>query len=121
MPKRTDDHSFEIAFFENHLKRDPASPEALENLAHLYTKTGRIDDGLATDRRIVALCPDNALAHYNLACSLALTRQAAAAIDTLQRAIDLGYDDAEWMQKDPDLKTLRQNPAFQNLLRQINN
>lgn len=117
----TKDHTFEIDFYERVLKRDPDSADALEAIAGLYTETGRIADGLAADRRLVALRPDNALAHYNLACSLALTQQPAAALTTLERAITLGYTDADWMQRDPDLKTLHSTPAFQKLLQKINN
>ena len=44
-------------------------------LGGLYTKQGRIADGLKMDRKLVRLRPDNATAHYNLACSLALSRR----------------------------------------------
>ena len=114
--KNNNDHAFEIAFYESYLARDPDSVDALENLAHLYTKNGRIADGLAADRRLVGLTPQSALAHYNLACSLALSRQGAAALESLQQAVALGYDDHAWMKKDPDLESLRDDPEFQTLL-----
>jgi hypothetical protein len=67
------------------------------------------------DRRMVRLEPDNATAHYNLACSLALTRRRADALRELRRALDLGYDDFRWMQQDPDLASLRDDPEFRAL------
>ena len=36
-----------------------------------------------------------------------------------ERAIALGYDDYDWMHKDPDLVSLRNHPAFQKLLAKL--
>ena len=70
---RKDDPAFEIGFFESILKRDPNYTEVVEILGGLYTKMGRIADGLNMDRKLVRLLPSNATAHYKLACSLALS------------------------------------------------
>lgn len=107
---------FEIAFFEGIERRLPHYCEVLEILGSLYTRVGRINDGLRIDRRLIHLCPDNATARYNYACSLALRGQLADALRSLRLAITLGYDDREWMRKDPDLKALRSHPAFLKLL-----
>ena len=106
------DPAFEIGFFESVLRRDPRYPEVLEILGGLYTKAGRIADGLKMDRRLVRLRPENPTAHYNLACSLALCRRKAESMRSLKRAIELGYDDYDWMSKDPDLAILRERPQF---------
>jgi Flp pilus assembly protein TadD len=71
------------------------------------------------DRKLVKLEPGNATAHYNLACSLALCSRKNDALRTLERAIELGYDDYAWMAKDPDLATLKQNQAFQALVSKL--
>lgn len=113
---RKEDHAFDIAFYESILRRDPSYDEVVEILGGLYTKAGRIADGLKMDRKLVRLQPDNATAHYNLACSLALSKRPAEAFATLTRAIALGYDDADWMVNDPDLAPLRKRPEFQTLL-----
>lgn len=110
------DFSFEISFCESILKRRPVFPEIMEMLAGFYTKAGRIEQGLALDKQLVASSPANAVYHYNYACSLALVGDAKAAIDSLNTAIELGYEDFGWMLKDPDLKSLHHLPEFQNLL-----
>ncbi len=115
-----DKPEFEISFLESVLKRDDAYPEALEMLAGLYTKEGRIEDGLALDRRLVSLDPQNATHHYNLACSLALKGYKTEAVETLRRAIGLGYTDFAWLTKDPDLKPLRGFPPYVELLDEFN-
>ena len=110
---------FEIIFFEGVLKRSPKDIEVLEILGGLYTKGGRIEDGLRMDRKLVRLLPGNPTAHYNLACSLALKSNESKAIETLRNAINLGYTDREWMLQDPDLKSLKNHPAFNDLIKKL--
>lgn len=113
------EYSFEIEFFESLIGRLPKDAEVIEILGGLYSKSGRIDDSLKMDRRLVRLRPDNATAHYNLGCSLALKRRKADAVRSLKKAIDLGYRDVEWMRGDPDLHPLHDHPAFQALLEEM--
>ena len=117
--KRTQDPEFEIGFFETVLRRNPRDASVIEILAGLYTRQGRLTDGLRMDRKLVKLQPDNATAHYNLACSLALTKRNRAALEALEQAIQLGYNDYDWMQQDPDLDALKHWPEFMKLLRQL--
>ena len=116
---RTPDAAFEIAFFESVLRRDARSTDVIELLGGLYTKVGRITDGLKMDRRLVRLQPANPTAHYNLACSLALTRRRSAALRSLRQAVELGYDDFDWMSQDPDLDPLKAHPDYAALLSQL--
>ena len=116
---RAKDHEFEIGFFESVLKRDPSYTDVIEILGGLYTKHGRVTDGLKMDRRLVRLLPANATAHYNLACSLALMKRKADALRSLRHAIQLGYRDFDWMQQDPDLEGLKDHPSFLSLLQEL--
>ena len=116
---RKEDPTFEINFYESILRRDPNYTDVVEILGGLYTKVGRIDDGLKMDRKLVRLLPENATAHYNLACSLALSKRRSDALRSLKRAVDLGYDDADWMTQDPDLDDLKNLPEFLKLLEQL--
>ncbi len=113
---RKDDHAFEIGFYESVLRRAPDYTDVMELLGGLYTKVGRIADGLKMDRRLVQRLPDNATAHYNLACSLALSGRKPDALRALARAIELGYDDRKWMLKDPDLAEFKGDPEFERLV-----
>ena len=119
MNKSATDIEFETRFFEAVHRRDPQFTDVIEILGGLYTRQGRIADGLRMDRKLVRLEPDNSTAHYNLACSLALSRRRSDALVTLARAIELGYRDYAWMQKDPDLEGLRGHPVFQELLARV--
>ncbi len=116
---RPHDPEFEITFFETVLRRNRNYSAVIELLAGLYTKQGRIADGLRMDRKLVKLQPNNPTAHYNLACSLALIKQNGAALRALRQAVELGYRDIDWMQHDPDLDALKRRPEFVALLNQL--
>ncbi|WP_414661455.1 TPR end-of-group domain-containing protein [Horticoccus sp. 23ND18S-11] len=116
---RTHDPDFEIRFFESVLRREPAYAAVVELLGGLYTRQGRIADGLKMDRKLVRLQPDNATARYNLACSLALSKRKSDALRELRAAVKLGYTDFDWMQQDPDLDALKRHPEFQALLQTL--
>ncbi len=109
----------ELRFLEAVRARLPEHPEVVESLGCLYTEMGRYDDGLAADRQLVKMEPASPLAHYNLACSLALTGQPVEAFAALEQAIALGYDDADWLASDEDLISLREDPRFGRLLARI--
>ena len=57
--------------------------------------------------------------YYNMACALAVMGRIDEAIDTLEKAVDEGYDDYDWMRMDGDLKNLHEHPRFKNLLERL--
>lgn len=114
MPK--EDLDFEIDFFERLIKDDPRFVDALLPLAELYTKKGFHEKALEIDLALSKLRPTDDLVFYNLACSFALLNRKEEALEALEQAVKLGYDDFVHMKKDPDLKCLRGDPRFLSLL-----
>lgn len=115
----TEDLEFEIQFFEGVTRRDPGFIEALQILGDAYTKTGRWEKGLQVDQRLARLCPDNPLVFYNLACSYAMLGKLDEAFAALNKAVKLGYNDAQWLSQDPDLEKLRQDARFEAIRREL--
>ena len=107
---------FDIDFFERLLGRSPDHVEGLRVLGELCSRKGLLGRALEIDRRLVTLLPDDALARYNLACSLALVGRDDEALAHLGDAFRLGYDDVAHMEVDPDLASLRGRPEFRALL-----
>jgi tetratricopeptide (TPR) repeat protein len=99
--------------------RHPENAAALAELAHVLTRLGRLEEGLRADQALLRLVPDDPTVHYNLACSLALLERPDQALDALERAIDLGYDDPEHLLADEDLAGLRAERRFRELLRRL--
>jgi Flp pilus assembly protein TadD len=109
---------FELDFYSRLLTAHPEFHEVLRAQASNLTVKGRLQDGLAVDKRLVALRPDDPTAHYNLACRYALLKQPDLALNTLRRAIELGYRDFRYMEEDHDLDSIRKDPRFRQLLRE---
>ena len=123
-PARTTDQNqldFELDFFSGVLGRNPDYVDVLRIMGNLLTLKGRFADGLQVDKRLVQLRPNDALAHYNLACSYALLKRAELSIKTLRRAVELGYRDFRYMREDHDLDSVRHDPRFRQLLREYEN
>ena len=108
-----------IQFVEGLVRRDPDYVDALQLLGDHYTQRGRFTEGLHVDERLAQLEPANPLVFYNLACSYSLTDEFDRAFRALNQAIELGYRDFTWLTKDPDMKKLRAQPAFQELKEKI--
>jgi len=114
-----EDLDFEIQFYERVIKRNPNSVDVLMALGDDYTKVGRYREGLAIDLKLAKLRSNDPVVHYNLACSYSLLGQVDEALETLRRAIALGYRDFNHMQRDPDLENLRRDPRYLALLEEI--
>ena len=67
-------------------------------------------------RRGVELLPDDPTWRYNLACSLAHGKDRKAALETLEKAIELGFRDADAIANDPDFKAFAKDSRFQDAL-----
>lgn len=114
--KKNSSLSFEIEFYEKLLKEKPDFEEALIALAENYTKAGELAKGLELDEKLSTLRPQDALVHYNLACSYSLTGRIDEAFTVLRRAIKLGYNDFKLMDSDPDLTLLRKDQRYNELV-----
>ena len=110
---------FELDFFEAILQRNPDFVDVLRVHGNNLTLKGRYGDGLLIDRRLVDLRPQDALAHYNLACSFSLLKKIDAALKALRKALELGYRDFRYIRDDRDLAAVRRDPRFRRLLREF--
>lgn len=108
--------NFEIEFYNKILESRPNFVEVLKAQAENYTKQGDLRKGLLLDIKLSRLLPDDPNVFYNLSCSYSLLGRVERALATLRKSMDLGYDNIEWLMKDPDLKTLREDERFSNLI-----
>ena len=116
---KKEDIQFDIQFYESVLKRLPKDFQTVEMLGHLYTSCGELGKGMKMDELAVQLRPESPLAHYNLACSLALMEQSEEALTVLDKAVNLGYDDLDWLLNDEDLLNLHAFPGFIKIVNKL--
>jgi tetratricopeptide (TPR) repeat protein len=110
---------FELEFIGQFLERDPLNTAALRVHGNNLAAKGQYARALQVDRRLVRLLPDRPIPWYNLACSYAVLGMVDPAFAALQRALELGYRHLDHLRRDPDLKSLRDDPRFARLLRKL--
>jgi Flp pilus assembly protein TadD len=110
---------FEISLLEEHVRQNEGDLDALRSLAYAYSAAGRLEEALAADRRLVALAPDRAELHYDLACSLARVGRRDDAFAELDRSVDLGFSSRDVVTSDPDLDSLHDDGRWAKLLARL--
>jgi tetratricopeptide (TPR) repeat protein len=108
---------FEIEFYERVLARNPDYVNVLRALGELLARKGMWSRSLEVEQRLIQLRPRDGIAHYNLACSLAMQGEIKGAMSALEQAIDFGYRDFGHLEVDPDLESLRHLPAYRALIK----
>ena len=58
-------------------------------------------------------------AYYNLACLESLRSNIKGSLEYLKTAIEIGYQDAQWIHQDNDLLALRTDPGFEALMKEV--
>ncbi len=76
----------------------------------------KYEDAVRYMETVCEVVPSNGRMLYNLACACSLAGDTEKALDALRRAVEHGWKDADHTEKDPDLKPLRENPAFKEIL-----
>ena len=109
---------FQVSFLASLAGADSGNIEVLVQLGDLYSRMGQVKNSLDIDLKLVNLCPQEKVFHYNLACSYSILSDMDSARLALEKAFLLGYDDLEQIQSDSDLNNLREDRRFHHLLRQ---
>ena len=105
-------------------KEHPDTLGTMNGLADVYMSQGRYDEAdrlfgetLHGMRRVLGDDhPDTASPIYGLGCVAALRRERGKALDWLRQAVEHGFRDADEMAKDPNLRSLQGDPAFEALV-----
>jgi Flp pilus assembly protein TadD len=87
------------------------------SLGWCYKRTGRLDMAIESLQEALAVEPNDALVHYNLACYWSLAKNKRQALSFLSRAIDLKDHYRTLVATEPDFDPIRSDPAFQALVR----
>jgi superkiller protein 3 len=80
---------------------------------------GREAEALKLFKHAITLCPEGALPYYAISCLYSLQNKKKLALDYLRKSIERGYHDREYIDSDPDLDTLRDDPEFKKIMGKI--
>ncbi|OHB83126.1 MAG: hypothetical protein A3J73_05410 [Planctomycetes bacterium RIFCSPHIGHO2_02_FULL_38_41] len=118
---KKDGEEFNIWFLEGILEKSPNYVDCLIYLSNAYTANGMYEKALILDQKLSCLRPEDSIVHYNLACSYALLSEIDAAFEVLEKAIELGYEDAYHLERDKDLASLRKDERYLKLIEKLRN
>jgi serine/threonine protein kinase/Tfp pilus assembly protein PilF len=99
------------------------NPDDAVALSRITTPIARLGDPAkahAALKRVLEIDPADGLLQYNCACSYAMLGDKQEALACLKNAIHSGYKNVnEWVQNDPDLISLHQDPEYVVLLNEM--
>ncbi len=85
-------------------------------LAARCAQTGNAREASQHLEMAVAMRPNDPNTLYNAACTYGVLGMKAESLAMLRRAIEGGFTDFEWISRDSDLSSLRDEPGFKRLL-----
>ena len=103
------------AALENHLKQVPEDARARILLGGDYAQMNRVEDALRETNLALTLRANEATILYNAACVYSQLKKKEQALETIRKAWEGGFRDAEWARRDPDLHLLHGDPEFERL------
>ncbi len=94
----------------------PMSDAQLETEAFALAMEGDFEGALPLFEEMARRQPESFVPQYNIASAFAQLGRAEAALDALDRALELGFDDLAHLRHDPDLEPLRDTGRFQAII-----
>jgi len=106
-----------IKFFSKYLEDNLDDSRARILYANSLLINGDVEKARKEITTALTLNPDDNVMLYNAACAYARINEKELAINTLKRIVLAGYEDFDWMKKDPDLENIRNEPEFLELIK----
>lgn len=108
-----------IAAIEAHLEHDPDDGRALHLGAVALAKAGQRARTHEFARRALVARPGEFATAYNLACAHTLLGEHDEALRLLDDAVRYGRGNLGWIEHDPDLGALRDDPRFRAIVERM--
>ncbi len=105
-----------VPFFKQSFKLDPDSLHPLLAIAWCYKRLDKLQSAIDSMKLAINIDPSAAIAHYNLACYLALTANVDDAVHHLSLALDLHPKYRRRVAGESDFDCIRDEPVFQNCI-----
>lgn len=106
-----------LKVYEKYLSQHPDDARAHMYFATDLVQIGKIDQAKSEAKKALELSPGDPLMLYNAACFYAQLGEKRLAIDSLKNAIAIGYAEFEWLKRDTDLESIRNEPEFVEMIR----
>ncbi len=105
-----------LELYPRYLSQHPDDARAHILYATDLAQVGKLEEAKKESIKALELSPDDALMQYNGACFYARMGESKQAIDYLDKAIKTGWENFEWMKRDTDLDSIRNEPEYLKLI-----
>jgi serine/threonine protein kinase/Tfp pilus assembly protein PilF len=105
-----------LQLMEGSLELNPDDARAANLAGGGYASLGEPEPAIRFAERSLAIDPEDPMLLYNVACMYASLGRHDQAISCLERAVDKGFGHREWIDNDPDLASIRENPRYQAIV-----
>jgi len=106
-----------VEFYPRFLSQHPDDARARIYYAIALARYGRADEAKQEAARASEMSPDDPLMLYNVACFYGVIGEKLAAIETLKRAITAGFQYYDWIKRDGDLESIRNEPEYMEMMK----
>lgn len=101
---------------ERHMQFNPDDARAATMRSVALCRLGQVEEGLSWADRALAMDAEDAGVRYNAACLFAVAGKPDRALECLEEAMAVGFGNVRWLERDPDLDSLRGDPRFTSLM-----
>ena len=105
-----------VAIIRRHLELYPADVRALYLGAIGLRQLGEAEEAREWADKAFQGGQDDPSVYYNVGCFYAVGGDVEKALDCLEQAAELGWAHPNWLEHDPDLRSLQGHPRYQALL-----
>jgi tetratricopeptide (TPR) repeat protein len=106
-----------IQFFSQFMESNPDDSRARILFANNLIIAHEIERAKQEIKVALTLSPDDNVMLYNAACAYARINEKELAIKTLRDIILGGYEDFDWIKRDPDFDNIRSEPEYIELMK----
>jgi non-specific serine/threonine protein kinase len=106
-----------LEVIKKHLQRNPDDGRAHMIYAITLVQADKVDEAKTEAAKALELNPNDSLMLYNGTCFYGRLGDKRKAIESLKGAIHAGYQNFEWLARDPDLESIRNEPEYIELMK----
>ena len=106
-----------LHIYPGYLSRHPDDARAHMFYAANLAQVGRKEEGKIVAAKAIALSPGDSVMMYNAACFYAVLGEKQLALESLRNSIASGNENYEWLRRDPDLDSIRNEPEYIELMK----
>jgi tetratricopeptide (TPR) repeat protein len=106
-----------LQVYPRYLSRHPDDARGHMFYAIDLAQGGTIEEAKTEAAKALELSPTDPLMLYNAACFYARLGEKHLALETLENAVTAGYEHYEWIRRDSDLDSIRNEPEYIELMK----